>query len=84
MAMLPEGLNDEIDVYHAWKFTADEALWSVSDVGEAVSGLTKSQGVEGSGSIGGSTGVLFTSAGGVGSLKLRTVCRSVELRRQWA
>jgi hypothetical protein len=34
MAMLPEGLHDEIDVYHAWKFTAVEALWSVSGVGD--------------------------------------------------
>jgi hypothetical protein len=24
MAVLAEGLDDEIDVYHAWKFTADE------------------------------------------------------------
>jgi hypothetical protein len=24
MAVLAQGLDDEIDVYHAWKFTADE------------------------------------------------------------
>jgi hypothetical protein len=24
MAVLAESLDDEIDVYHAWKFTADE------------------------------------------------------------
>jgi hypothetical protein len=32
MAVLAQGLDDEIDVYHAWKFTADECSRFGSDL----------------------------------------------------
>ena len=86
MAVLAEGLDDKIDVYHAGKFTG-VSFPVVSDVEKRFQdgedpGMMCQEVAGIVGSIGGCTGVLFTRVGGVGSLKLRV---SVDLmRRQWA
>jgi hypothetical protein len=76
MAVLTESLDDEVDVYHAWKsnssrvFSAGKRCWRIA------SGIVKGWKCrEVSGGIGGSTEGSFHMRRGVGPLKLRAVCR---------